>query len=64
MLAIVRGTKNLPTHVDVADSTNDSNRNCPEDAQKPHECSGEDVHGPGYCERLNSVLPDLIAALV
>jgi hypothetical protein len=37
--AVIRGGKNLSTHVDVADSTDDRNRNCPEDAQKPHKCS-------------------------
>ena len=59
MLVINLIIQNEPAYVNVADSTNDCHRNCPEDAQEPHKCSREDIQDPCLRGRLDSVLPDL-----
>ena len=59
MLFVAPEDGNEITYVDVADSTDDCNWNCPEDAQKPHKCSREDIHDSCLPGRLDSVLPDL-----
>lgn len=59
MLVIHLIIQNEPAYVNVADSTNDCHRNCPEDAQEPDKCSREDVQNSCFRGRLDSVLPDL-----
>ena len=48
------------TNINVADSANDCHRDSPEDAQKPHKCSREDVQDACLRGGLDSVLPNLI----
>ena len=49
----------ISPYVDVRNTSDHSNRNCPPDAQEPDKCSSENVEQVNLVRRLDDVFPDL-----